>query len=73
MQSSFCVRRTLLRAAVGLLPSPTWGYRHSSAEATSDTGLDTERDLRVVRNDLMIPPGIPRIAHVATAHSHVTQ
>lgn len=73
MQSSLCVRRTLLLAAVGIRPVPISGCRKSSAEATSDTGLHTDRDLRVVRNDLMIPPGNPRIAHVATAHSHVTQ
>lgn len=66
MKSSSRVRHALLLAALSLLSVAVGGCRKSSAATAGDDGPGAVGDVRVVGNELTIPPADARIAHLVT-------
>ncbi|MDQ2668351.1 MAG: efflux RND transporter periplasmic adaptor subunit [Gemmatimonadota bacterium] len=66
MLSSSRARRALLLASLSFLSVAMGGCRKSSAATTAENGPDAATDVRVVGNELTLPPADPRIAHLVT-------
>jgi RND family efflux transporter, MFP subunit len=67
MKSSPRARQALLTAVLSLLSVATHGCRKSSAATTADEAPDASAGVRVVGNELTMPPADPRFAQLVTA------